>query len=78
MGGEKKMFSSKPKDTRTFTGTIPELWQSIVSDVRTEPYYVLVIRPRETEPYAKLRVNNIGVCYTCGGYIASRDAGRYI
>ncbi len=55
------MFSSKPKDTRTFTGTIPELWQSIVSDVRTEPYYVLVIRPRETEPYAKLRVNNIGV-----------------
>ena len=19
-----------------------------------------------------------GVCYTCGGYIASRDAGRYI
>ena len=22
--------------------------------------------------------DNNGVCYTCGGYIASRDAGRYI
>ena len=22
--------------------------------------------------------DNDGVCYTCGGYIASRDAGRYI
>lgn len=22
--------------------------------------------------------DNHGVCYTCGGYIASRDAGRYI
>ena len=23
-------------------------------------------------------IDNHGVCYTCGGYIASRDAGRYI
>ena len=22
--------------------------------------------------------DNNGVCYTCGGYLASRDAGRYI
>lgn len=55
------MFSSKPKDSRTFTGTTQELWQSIVNDVRTERYWVSVIRPGETEPYVKLRVSNIGV-----------------
>lgn len=36
-------------------------------------------RPSRVLTYCHVAdTDNNGTCYTCGGYIASRDAGRYI